>query len=179
VCHALPRSADKPILFGSHSLGGMISNIAAKELRDALFNVHSVYTFGCPRSGDRVFQKQYNATRMPCSPFDTLGDATFGLIHDCDLVPRLPGYLSGYRRPGHDEFLSPLLSALDGKPCIAEDPAVIVRMESDLWSLFNAWRARRNWLAFDEILIDHRIDNYIAALGPIEQKHAEVAEVKL
>jgi hypothetical protein len=45
-----------------------------------------------------------------------------------------------------------------------EDPSVNTRLVSDLISLVQGWQAKHGWLALDEILTDHHIDNYIAAL---------------
>lgn len=162
----------KPILPCGHSLGGSLATQISKALRDTFFPVHSAYLYGCPRTSDAKYQANYNATKMLNSPFSTLGEATFTLIHDCDLIPRMPGYLSGYRRPGHDEFLSPLLSTLDGQPCITEDPSVPIRLGSDIYSLVKGWIAKRGWTSLDQILTDHHIDNYIAALGAIKTEAA-------
>lgn len=152
---ALPRN--KPIVFGAHSLGGMIATVAAKALRDRLFKIHSVYTFGCPRTGNAHFQRVYNATAMPGSSFATLGAATFDIINNCDLFPRVPGYASGYRRPGRDEFIS-------SNRRISEDPSVPFRLFSDIESIAAHWMVRHNWTAVDGILTDHHVDNYIADL---------------
>lgn len=148
------------VLIGAHSLGASLGMLIAKCLRDAVFNVHSVYGFGCPRPADKIFRDAYNATPMPGSPFDCLGDATFALIDDCDAVARMPGWLAGYRRPGHDEFIS----SLDASE-IVHDPAITYRLESDIWALFNGWRARRNITFLNQLLTDHHIDKYIAALA--------------
>lgn len=163
MCAGNPRS----IIPLGHSLGGSLAMLIAKALRDAFFNVHSVYTFGCPRVGDKTYQSNYNATLMPRSPFATLGDATFTVINDCDIVPRVPGWLAGFRRPGRDEFISSLASTQ-----IVEDPAFTYRLESDIWSLLNSWRARRNPTFLDELLTDHHVNNYIAALAVIETETA-------
>jgi hypothetical protein len=137
-----------------------------------MVNVHSVYGYGAPRIGSREYQSTYNAMLVPGSPFATLVDATFTLIHDCDVVPRLPGYLAGFRRPGRDEFLSSFSSGPNvlGEivPDILEDPSVLSRLGSDIYSLVRAWLAKRNAIAFKLLLTDHHIDNYIAALNQTE-----------
>lgn len=153
----------RPIIFTGHSLGGALAILSARRARSEFFNVHSVYVFGCPRVGDKTFQGVYNRTPMPGSPFNTLGEATFTVIHDCDIVPRVPGWLAGYRRPGRDEFISALSATT-----IVEDPSLLYRLESDAWSMLNAWRARRNPTFLDQLLTDHHINNYIAALAKIE-----------
>lgn len=162
LLQALAQYSFKPVLMTGHSLGGSLAMIAARVLRQNMVNAHSVYTFGAPRVGDKEFQTGYNTTSVPGSPFDNLGDATFTLIHDCDIVPRIPGWLAGFRRPGHDEFIS----ALDAAK-VVEDPSVVYRLESDVWSMFNAWRARQSPACLDKVLTDHRVDNYIKALAVI------------
>lgn len=152
----------KPILPIGHSLGGALAILEAKNLRDAFFNVHSVYLFGCPRPADRVYRDHYNPTAMPGSPFANLGEATFTVIHDLDVVARIPGWLAGYRRPGHDEFIS-AISPQD----ISEDPSLEYRIWSDAWALGKAWQARHSALCLDQLLADHHIDKYIAALEAI------------
>lgn len=158
----------KPILIGGHSLGGMLAFPIAKSLRTDLFNVHSVYNLGAPRPADKTFQGLYNCTPMPGSPFATLGEATFTLIHNIDIVPRLPFYTANYHRPGLDEFIS-----FTGG--ITEEPSVLSRLYSDIEALGVAWYARRNPTFVDGLITDHRIDNYIAALAALAPKPMEVA----
>jgi pimeloyl-ACP methyl ester carboxylesterase len=151
----------KPVISLGHSLGGGLAQLGARALRQMLVNIHSVYCYGAPRIGNRAFQSSYNALPVPGSPFDTLGDATFTLIHDCDLVPRVPGWLSGYRRPGHDEFISEL------SPDIWEDPSVPLRIGSDVFAIGKSWAMKMGLKSFTQIITDHRIDNYIAALNAV------------
>ncbi len=155
----------KPVIMTGHSLGGSLAMIAARALRNNMVKVHSVYTFGAPRVGDKEFQTGYNTQTVPGSPFDTLGDATFTLINDCDIVPRIPGWLGGYRRPGRDEFIS-----FRGK--IIQDPTVFTRLFSDALSLWMGWEARRNPTFVEELLTDHHVDNYI---NDLEKLALEVA----
>jgi triacylglycerol lipase len=159
---ALMPSGPKPVILTGHSLGGALAILAAIQLRTWMVNVHSVYTFGAPRVGDPEFQKSYDTLPVPGSPFTNLGAATFTLIHDCDLVPRVPGWLAGYRRPGHDEFMS---TAGD----IWEDPNVVLRLFSDVVSMGKAWTVKCGWLAATKVLADHHIDKYISALASAQE----------
>lgn len=167
---ALEPLRPKPILFDGHSLGGSLAILNAKAARDAFHNVHSVYTFGCPRVGDKKFQSLYNASSLAKSPFDTLGAATFTVINDCDIVPRVPGWLAGYRRPGRDEFISELQPEK-----IVEDPSFFYRLESDAVSLLQGWWAKRSPVFLTELLLDHHIDQYIQALELVEPKADETS----
>lgn len=155
---AILAGAKKPVFVCGHSLGGALAMIAAKYLALKLYDICGVYTFGCPRVGDKTFARNYNACHVAATTL-TLLDLTFTVINDCDIVPRIPGWLAGYRRPGHDEFMGLIT------PGIAEDPSVPFRLASDVRHAFNAWRARRGWLALEDLLDDHHIDKYIAALA--------------
>jgi len=139
VLGELRALGDKPIFPGGHSLGGSLSHFCSCSAREAGLMIHSNYAFGAPRDGDKDWQKIYNATPMRGSPFLNLGAATFTLINDCDVVPRIPGWLAGYRRPGHDEFIS-LLTPNHAD----EDPSLCFRLFSDAMSLYDAWSARRD-----------------------------------
>lgn len=154
---------NKPVFFVGHSLGGALAMICAHASRLKLFNIHSVYTFGCPRSMDGIFQRAYNVLPVPRSPFATLGDATFTVINDCDIVARVPGWLAGFRRPGRDGFISALSPTV-----IVQDPKFTYRLESDFWSLLDSIRSRRDPLVLDQLLTDHHVNCYITALEKIE-----------
>jgi len=156
----------KPVVLCGHSLGGALAMLAARALRQNMVNVHSVYNFGAPRVGNAKYQRNYNTLPVPGSPFDTLGDATFTIINDCDIVPRLPGYVSGFRRPGRDEFIS-----FTGG--ISEDPSVPFRLFSDLESIAAAYLARRSPAALEELITDHHVDNYIADLNKVAPQAGE------
>lgn len=147
-----------PIIVTGHSLGGALALICAKFLAVNKYNVEAVYTFGCPRVGDFPFQINYDDVAMLGG---ALGERTFTVINDCDIVPRLPGYLSGYRRPGRDVFIPA------GGRSLWLDPTVMMRLKSDLRSLWRAWRARKTPLVIDELLEDHKIAHYIVALNRI------------
>lgn len=163
VFNALQPYGTRPVILCGHSLGGALAILGAALLRRHRVNVHSVYTFGAPRVGDKTFQQRYNATPVPGSPFANLGEATFTIIDDCDLVPRIPGWLAGFRRPGHDEFISSL-----NPNRLEEDPSVLRRLVSDIFSLTNEWAARRNPTFLEQVLVDHKLENYIKALVAIK-----------
>lgn len=146
--------ASRTIFVTGHSLGGALAQLCARDLDQRLFSVQGVYTFGCPRVGDNKFEFTYN---------QALGNRTFNVINDCDIVVRIPGWLAGFRRPGHDEFISAVSPTL-----IVEDPKTSFRLESDVWSLIDAFRARRNPLVLDELITDHHVNCYIKALDGVE-----------
>lgn len=86
----------KPLFITGHSLGGALAVLTAFELAQSGYNVQAVYTFGCPRIGDSVFGDLYNSY---------LGDKTFCVVNENDIVPRTPPLLIGYRRVGQKIFL--------------------------------------------------------------------------
>lgn len=145
-------SSPKPVFWVGHSLGGALAMIGALRTQRRMI-LAGVYTFGCPRIGDKKFRFAYELF---------LGTSTFTTIYDCDIVPRVPGWLAGYRRPGHDEFIS----ALDSRR-IVQDPVFTYRLWSDVLALWKGWRGGRNPEFLDELIRDHHIDKYISALENI------------
>jgi pimeloyl-ACP methyl ester carboxylesterase len=81
-----------------HSLGGALAILCALEFSRQKLPVASVITFGCPRVGNSVWRDLYNAA---------LGDRSFRVVNQNDIVPRLPGALLGYRHCGQEIFLEP------------------------------------------------------------------------
>lgn len=69
----------KKVYITGHSLGGALAMLCAYKwviLHDA-----TVVTFGQPRVGNKVFADYYDST---------LGDNTLRVVHQCDIVPRIP-----------------------------------------------------------------------------------------
>jgi hypothetical protein len=153
VARLLPDNRDKrtlkPILLTGHSLGGALAVLCGFFLIRENFPVHSLYTFGQPRVGNRPFADAYAAL---------LGPRTFRLVNQNDLVPRLPGWLLGYRHAGQLELIS-------AGGALVENPPLLRVLLSDLLGLYAAYRAREIVL-----LTEHFMDRYLAALD-----HAESA----
>jgi triacylglycerol lipase len=136
-----PRDAQgqKRFVVTGHSLGGALAMLGAKILAGAGFEVQAVYTFGQPRVGDREFARVYD---------ERLGERTFRFVNEEDIVPRVPGWLSGYRHAGVECFL-PAMGGLKVKP------SLWFKIASDGLGGFWAWRAHR--LA---LLADHGCAKY-------------------
>jgi len=79
-------SADQPLFFAGHSLGGALAIISAMHARDAGFQVKAVYTFGGARAGVRRFFDSYGSS---------LRNRTFRLVHGKDIVASVPPSLLG------------------------------------------------------------------------------------
>lgn len=77
------RDRPQPVWLTGHSLGGALATLAAARLVGERIlrpeEVGGVYTFGQPRVGDRDFEAAYE-----------LADRHFRLVHDNDLVTRMP-----------------------------------------------------------------------------------------
>jgi triacylglycerol lipase len=83
---------ERALFFTGHSLGAALAIVAAAQaLSDPQLQPTAIYTYGCPRAGDRQFADAYNPA---------LGDITFRLVHGTDLVPTVPPSLLGFRHVG-------------------------------------------------------------------------------
>ena len=78
---ALCRTQPKSIWFTGHSLGAALATLAVAKLRDVDTPVDGLYTFGQPRTGDRIFAINFNAD---------FGKYTFRFVNNNDVVTRIP-----------------------------------------------------------------------------------------
>lgn len=92
-----------------HSLGAALATLAASRLHQS---VNAVYTFGSPRVGDRQFSDRFERL---------LGDRTFRLVNDEDLVTRVPPRVLGYRHVGEVLYF---------------DQAGVLRQDEQAWRKF-------------------------------------------
>jgi triacylglycerol lipase len=130
-----------------HSLGGALAVLAADILNAQGFLIHSVYTFGQPRVGDATFAARYNMT---------LGQRTFRIVNSNDLVPRLPGWLMGYRHCGQHFFIT-------AAGALIFNPSLFTLLTTDFVGLYRAYRK------LDGVVIeDHFMKRYIAALNSLK-----------
>ena len=134
----------KPLVITGHSLGGALAVLCAYLLQRQGFPVHSVYTFGQPRVGDRAFAADYEAL---------CGGKTFRLVNQNDLVPRLPGWLLGYRHAGQMMFIN-VTGALLANPSLLN---VVI---NDALGLWQAWRCRE-----DVLVTEHFMTAYLRSLN--------------
>lgn len=86
------NAAGKRVWLTGHSLGGALAMLCARLLIKPLAGC---YTFGQPRVGDAEFCNAYDAL---------LKDRTHRVVHDADIVPRVPWLLGTYRHAGHEIF---------------------------------------------------------------------------
>ena len=75
-----------------HGLGAALATLSAARLvANKVYPVQGVYTFGSPRVGDQAFADAYGRA---------LGNRTFRVVNNEDLVTRVPPRLSGYKHVG-------------------------------------------------------------------------------
>lgn len=85
------KSEVKPLFIVGHSLGGAMATLAALFLQREGLPVHTVWTYGSPRVGNRAWRSHYQRL---------LGHRTWRIVAERDLVPMVPGLLVGYRHVG-------------------------------------------------------------------------------
>jgi triacylglycerol lipase len=140
----------KPVFITGHSLGGALAILCARNFVARNVPVQAVYTFGQPRVGDSHFADGYDAW---------LFSRTFRVVNQCDIVPRVPGLLCGFRNVGQKYFLPCAGEFLPANP-VLKNPKLWLLLLSDAFGLWNDW-ANKKQLA---LLDDHFIASYIAEL---------------
>jgi triacylglycerol lipase len=100
----------RAIWITGHSLGGALAELCAAQ---ASFVSHvpvqGVYTFGQPRVGDEAYARTVH---------DAFGVRIFRMIHDRDIVPRVPFFGMGYRHYGCEVFFDHAGTRRDGTSCV-------------------------------------------------------------
>ena len=156
-----PEPKASPVFLTGHSLGGALAVLAAWYLQAQGLPVHSVYTFGQPRVGDRAFASLYSAL---------LGTKTYRTVNQNDLVPRVPGVLLGYSHAGELAFINTVGS-------LVLNPSWFSRLISDALGLYHAYRRLD-----DGLITDHFVAGYVAALNQIKiqsgKRESQQAETK-
>jgi pimeloyl-ACP methyl ester carboxylesterase len=144
--------AGKRIWLTGHSLGGALALLCARQLIKPLAGC---YTFGQPRVGDATFCAAYDAL---------LKDRTHRVVHDADIVPRVPWLLGAYRHAGHEAFYPHPKLARDNAPAdggsirISQwqlDPSLWAKLPGDALSLANGFFNGKL-----SMLNDHHISTY-------------------
>lgn len=95
---SLAKEAVPPLRITGHSLGGAVASLVALFLQREGLRVEAVYTFGSPRVGNAAWRAAYS---------EALGECSYRVIAEGDLVPLVPGLLDGYRHVGQEILLTP------------------------------------------------------------------------
>jgi hypothetical protein len=142
-----------PVIVTGHSKGAAEALICARRLAEAGREVSAVITFGGPRVGDAAWRTGYNQLQMANGK--CLGDITQRWVHEEDIVPRLPVWISGYRHVGHEYFLS----SFGG---VEVDPSIWRLAASDIWGTF--WGYRKGHIEQAE---DHPVSRYLEHINQL------------
>lgn len=87
----IERSATKRVVTTGHSYGAALAVLCAVDLEYYMpKNDYEVIVFGCPRVGNKYFQKSYNLRIFK----------TLRVEHIGDIVPKVPFACMGYRHVG-------------------------------------------------------------------------------
>ena len=144
----------KKLYVTGHSLGGALAMLYAFRCEGLSHTVaitaqaSAVVTFGQPRVGDAAFARDYDAR---------LGDVTLRVVHECDIVPRVPVHwlLSLYRHAGHSLFLDAIGAAHLDMPAWMRLPSDIL----DLWRIWLRFKIR-DWKGLSEEANYHSMIDY-------------------
>ena len=147
ITAALRALPHRPIFVTGHSLGGAIAKIIAYRLTALvdIGEVHSVYTFGCPRL---VSETGVNLYKF-------LAERTYSVTNGADIVPWSPSYYLGYRNVGTEYHLP-----YDGG--IISGPALWPTLLINAVEIYREWR--RGQFA---LLTDHFIQSYLNRLAAL------------
>ena len=148
-----------PVFLTGHSLGAAQAKLAAMILERRGVAVAGVYSFGSPRVGDRRFRDAYDAGSNSQAPGATpLAARTFRFVNQLDIVPRVPGWLAGFRHVGQCEFFMPP-DAPFALPLVT-NPHLWLMALSDGWGIWRDYRIAHELSALE----DHHIDRYVAEM---------------
>jgi triacylglycerol lipase len=86
------QTKGQSLWFTGHSLGAALATLAVAKLRHEEDKpVYGLYTFGQPRTGDRTFERNFNAD---------FKSRAFRFVNNNDIVPRVPPRELGYSHVG-------------------------------------------------------------------------------
>ena len=80
-----------PIYITGHSLGGALAGLSAVDIHHTFEAVHSLYTYGEPRIGNKQFADYYKTVIT-----------MYRVVHYADIVPHLPASAQGFSREGNE-----------------------------------------------------------------------------
>ena len=131
-------NAKKKIWICGHSLGGAMACIAASRLYEDR-TIEHVYTYGCPRVGNKqwINQNNFSHTRF---------------VNNNDVIPKVPLAIMGFIHHGNLQYINYYGNFRN---------ATMWQCAKDQWR--GRWRALQKFQLFDGIM-DHNIKKYIQKL---------------
>lgn len=147
---------NKPVVVTGHSLGGALAMLFADWMTREGRHIDAVYTFGQPRVGNGKFAAAYDGR---------LREATFRFINAQDAVPRLPGWLAGYRHAGTRMFFT-----FDGELLVS--PSLARMAISDVFGIVNDWFTRREL----STLTNHGLGRYLDQLASFAPEYNSIKQ---
>lgn len=100
--------AKKEMLISGHSLGGAMAILVAEKLRKNGYEKIVVYTYGCPRVGDRDFTMNYETVvHNVRNQGDVVPSLPPAMLSYARVLPSFNQVLPYMSRPGH-EYVIPL-----------------------------------------------------------------------
>lgn len=128
----------RQVIITGHSLGGALGTLAAFDIANTLSIRPTLYTFGCPRVGNRWFIRKYHGKVKH----------SFRIVNDDDIVPHLP-------KVGYKDAKTLVLLDDDGNYEVGISP--IEKFVEDLDSFLK--------LLTLEAIRDHGSKQYAEAIG--------------
>lgn len=154
---------DATLWVTGHSLGGALATLAAAALQDTGVTVNGLYTFGQPRVGDWVFQRQFDKV---------LGDRTFRYVNNNDIVPSVPPpvlpwtFPRVYRHTGHKYYF-------DVRGNLTKNPGFFTRLVDGVLG-YAIGTLEQGF----EGINDHRMEMYVAHLQKAREAEKVVQELQ-
>lgn len=137
-------SPDRPLWLTGHSLGGALATLAAASLVESDEPFYGLYTYGCPRVGDRTFARFFNVEAK---------QRTFRFQNNSDIITRVPSRVMGYSHIGSFVYIN-----VDGE--LSTDIGRWYRFLDTVKGVASDI-GDRGW----DAIKDHHIDEYIEAIG--------------
>lgn len=123
------HNPDKKLTGIGHSLGAACCVLFSKLL--VCYLNPTVWLFGCPRTGNRRFAREYN--------FSPLGSRTFRVVNENDVVTRVPSFLR-WRHVGRFYYI-------DWRGQLTQNPSKWRRVWNQLIGRVVSWYRSHDWHA--------------------------------
>lgn len=148
----LGKASAKPMFVTGHSLGGAMAVLSARSLVRLGVAVPAVYTFGCPRVGNALWRRDYESAwtngQQPIAKIQegsgasgemrdvSLGEVTYRVVNQEDIVCRLPTWFTGYRHVGQEIFFPSVTTPGH----FVRNPCLTLRLISDCVGTWLDWK---------------------------------------